>query len=885
MIKLNWPVIRAIAVRDLRRYASSPTGYVFVFLFIFLSAIGAFWQGRFFANNLANLDQLNDLFPYLLLFFIPALTMTVWADERKQGTDELLLTLPATDLEIVLGKYLSVVGVYTASLLLSLSHVIVLLWLGSPDLGLLFANYLGYWLIGLAFLAIGMFASLLTSVATIAFVLGSLLCAVLVFLDSAQFTFNDTLRRMLAPVSVFSAFGDFSRGVISLSGLFYFISIAGLMIYGTVILLGRRHWPAKKEPITLGTHHWIRAAALIIGIVALNIILSRLGGRLDATAEQLHSLSNETVELIQSIPENRPVLIQAYISPEVPRDYVQVRASLIGKLREIASVGGNKLQVAVYETEPYTDAARDAREKFGIVSREVVSVEGGRLSSASLFMGVAFTSGPREEVVSFFDRGLPVEYELVRSIRVATNASRKRIGVVETQAKVFGGFDFQSMNSNPAWQIVSELKKQYDVTSVNAEQPIAADLDGVLAILPSSLSQPAQENLARFALSGKPTLIFEDPLPLINPQLSPLLPSNAQSNPFMQQQQQQAAPKGELAAFMASVGVSFNPQTLVWDAYNPHPDLGQIQPEIVFVGRGNEKAQAFNDSIPATAGLQEVVSLFGGYLFAAPESKATFTPLLRSGRLSGTTDWNSIVQRSFFGLNLNRNPNRQATGESYVLAARISGPITTPVASGTVNAIVVADIDMISDQFFTFRERGAASFNFDNVSFALNCMDMLLGDESFVTLRNKRARHRTLETVEKQTSQFVQERMEEEKAAEGKASQALSDAQLRLNERVAEVRNRTDLDEQTKQIMVQNLQEVENKRFESAKAGIEASKNAALAASREETEERIRAIQNGIKSIAVLLPPVPAFVLGVMIFLRRQRRERDGEAAARRIRG
>jgi gliding motility-associated transport system permease protein/gliding motility-associatede transport system auxiliary component len=885
MPRWDWlTVIYALGKRDLRRYFSNPTGYVFITLFILLSAAAAFWRPRFFLNSLANLDQLSETFPYLLLFFIPALTMGIWADERKQGTDELLLTLPAHEHSIVLGKYLAAAGVYTVALTVSLSHVVVLAWLGDPDGGLLTANYLGFWLAGASLIPVAMLASLLTANVTIAFIFGSLLCAVPVGMSEAAATASASLGQRLASFGIPRHFGDFARGILGLDDALYFAFLAGLFLYLNVLVLQRRHWRRRPGALPMPLHATVRAVALALALGSIVVLAGRTHARLDLTAERLSSPSAETEALVAGLPADRAVIIRAFVSPEIPQPLVQTRENVLGLLREIGARGGARITVAIEETEPYSDQARLARERYNIFPRAVSDSNTGE-TAPDVYLGAAVTSGADEQVIPFFDPGLSPEYEIARAIRVVTRAERKRIGILDADVKMLGGIDSRTNQPRPEWAAVQELRKQYDIVEVTPADAAHAQVDALVVVLPSRMTQTDLDLALEPIKRGVPTLMLLDPLPMIDLHLAPAADLASQIDPF----RPAAAARlvfGDIRTALGRFGLNWVPAGIVWDGFNPHPDLANLSQETVFVGDGNGNPNALNRQNPATAGLQEVLLLYPGYVLQADSSDLTFEPLLQTGRVSGSSSFFDVVTPTPSGMAINAGLTREPDGRQYVLAARVRSkhPLSPEPGARPTDLVVIADLDFISNAFFDIRAMGTASAIFDNITFFLNTIDVLAGDESFIAMRNRRPRHRTLKRLEAQTRTFMDRRTQEEQQAQKEALAALGEARNRLTKRVEALDARTDLDAQARQILVRNVEEAENRELGVLERSIAAARDAKIHASRETMEGEIRRIRTRIRSLAVLLPPVPVLLIGVAVFIRRMQRERDTTRAAGRMR-
>jgi len=346
-------------------------------------------------------------------------------------------------------------------------------------------------------------------------------------------------------------------------------------------------------------------------------------------------------------------------------------------------------------------------------------------------------------------------------------------------------------------------------------------------------------------------------------------------------------PKGNLQPLLDLLGLDAPGSEIVWNRYNPLISNPELPPEFVFVGKGSGGDQAFNPGEAASSGLQNMVLLFPG-LLRSKGSKPEFTSLVRVGGIGGTLPFSEVVNQSFMGISgLNPNRRYRASNLEYTLAARIQGkPQVTPIPNETpkkdarppadVKAIVIADIDLISDTFFDLRRRKLENLDFDNVAFVLNCVDVLAGDDAYVALRKRRPQHRTLTRFEDRRREFILQSQKEAKQAEDVAKEELDKAQESLDSKVKKIRENKELDERDREVKLLALEKDENRRLAVKKAEIEDEKRRKIQDSKATMEQSNRKLEREVRISAIVSAAFPALILAALVFGIRTGRENQG---------
>ena len=996
----------AVMKRNFIGYFSNPTGYVFLCLFVLLTSFAAFWPHEFFNSNLANLDQLSMYLPFIMLIFVPAITMSTWAEEKRQGTDELLLTLPADDFDIVIGKYLAAAAIFSVSLLFSqLANYWMLVYLtqGNLDSGLLLSTYFGYWMIGMAMLSIGMVASFLTNNLTVSFVLGIALNAPLVFAVFADTIIpNASFSRTLANCSLTAQSDDFAHGVISISSISYFFMVIAIGLYISMVLIGKRHWSGGRDGQFMLAHYLGRAVCLAVILLGMtSFFYSNDLIRVDVSEGQVSSLAPDTRKLISELEPEYPIVIDVFVSREVPEDYVQTKRDLISRLKALRKLSGADIRVNLNDgLEPFSEEAKLAETRFNITPMPIQARVRGKFEQSEVIMGAAFKCGLEKVVVPFFDYGIPVEYELVRSIATVAYGEKKRLGIVTTGARLMGGFDMSAgFRQIPKSAMVSELEKQYRVDEVNMSQPVAIDefdvttagkgyeegvftfakesgpgpdvldveidevsdqgavlvatlaaadagaklstasvyklaeegdgqlvlsarskYDVLMVVQPSSLGPPELANLILSIKKGIPTAIFEDPRPLTMP-----VPATGEPNPRpggmmagMMGGGGQAPPKGNIRDLWRAIGVTApgttgtpgNPMAgpalfqsdIVWQRFNPYKKL-DMSDDNVFIRREAPGAEeAINGDHPITKGIEEVFFPAPGAVEAADDrGDLEFTKLLSTGDLSGTMKFTDYQQ-------FRQNPAMVALDrdKEKTIAAYISGkPPVDDLAveeesdDTEIEVVYVADLDVMYDQWVLLRARPDSlqeiNLQFENITFMLNVIDALSSDDDYIDIRTRKPRHATLTMIEAEVSRARDEESKREEELQEmlnkevdkiKEENAAEDENYKKQLEEIEARQREEgtayVGDRLRILQVQAQKKAENEaKLERKQTELNDKLQSDRKLIRRDADLKISNLQTSYKLWAVAIPPLLPMMVGLVVFVYRRLREREGVSTSR----
>jgi ABC-2 type transport system permease protein len=232
--------ILSIFKKELKGYFYSPVAYIVIV--VFLAITGWFFTSNLFVIGLVSMRGAFDMIPFILLFFIPAITMRSFSEEKKSGTIELLLTKPVTDMEIVFGKFLATLAFTALTLAPTLIYLISLTLLGPVDIGSIFSAYLGILFTCAVYISIGLFASSMTENQVVAFIVTFLIIFVLFILNKVLIFLPSSLASLLEYLSTDYHYMSFSRGVIDTRSLIYFLSGITIFLLFTRASLEKRKW-------------------------------------------------------------------------------------------------------------------------------------------------------------------------------------------------------------------------------------------------------------------------------------------------------------------------------------------------------------------------------------------------------------------------------------------------------------------------------------------------------------------------------------------------------------------------------------------------------------------------------------------------------------------
>jgi ABC-2 type transport system permease protein len=643
----------------------------------------------------------------------------------------------------------------------------------------------------------------------------------------------------------------------------------------------------------------------------------------DLSSEGLSSISPASVQIIRNVQQ--PITIAAFISKDLPPEFALKAKEVEDKLKAVERSSAGKVELKLYRpANAFDKAGAAAQQHYGVkpFRTQVETVSGREIGE--VFLGAAVVSGGRSQVIASFDPGLSVEYELVRAIRTVGSTKKPVLGLAMTDVKIGGDFDFMSGNSRPAWAIVEEWRKQYEVREVNLDSPVADDVAVLVALQPSTLNQAQVEHLHDYIWNGRPALIMEDPLPMFaGPQHAASQPRKP-SNPYMQQEQ--PAPKADLKPLFTALGLEMD-SSIVWSNYNPSHQFRNMIPEAVVWCLRDQQSIA---AAPVMTGIDSLLLPWPGAIRVSSDKDArlTVTPLIkptpkaRWGRDSFNDYLTPMMGQYMPAQQQPRHFRFENSADVPALAVEVTGtmpsayPKEDPAAKKDVAAakpesdkkddkdkkdepkpepkkgvpspkpirvIVIADTDLAHDQFDQFRRNlnnqlGKDEFavlrNLRNIEFIGNAVDALSGDQDFLALRTRRPLSRPLERLDAVLMASEKMLRDTTASAEASAEEEINKARQEFQAKQDKVDSKEDLDENAKAQQKALIAQAEQRKLDARIEEISRIKDDRIRLAKSRRNADIDDNRWLVRMQAVGIPAMVMISLVLAVLLTRTRQER-----------
>ncbi len=394
----------SITRKELAAYFGSPMALIFIGVFLALALFSLFWVDAFFARSIADVRPLFSSLPVLLILLVAALTMRQWSDEEETGTLEVLLTLPVSPWQLVLGKFLAVMAMVAVTLGLTLFIPITVSLLGNLDWGPVLGGYLAALLLAAAYTAIGLFISSRTDNSLVALVLTMVVSGLLYLVGSATVVDNapPAVASVLRALGAGSRFDSILRGVVDLRDLIYYLSLTVFFLVLNAVSIDSKRWSHGANTLGYRRRLWLATALVGLNLLVLNLWIAPLAGlRLDLTQGREYSLSQPTRDVLNGL--NEPLLIRAYISEKTHPLLAPLVPTVTDMLREYEIAGNGRVQAEVVDPTKNPDLEKEANQTYGI--RPTPFRVAGRYEDTIInsYFDILIRYGDQSEVINFQD--------------------------------------------------------------------------------------------------------------------------------------------------------------------------------------------------------------------------------------------------------------------------------------------------------------------------------------------------------------------------------------------------------------------------------------------------------------------------------------------------